>query len=471
MNIFSWFRRIVKVPFRKAGSRRKAGRLPLRLLVDHLEDRIAPSVSWNIAGSGNWDNPANWSSGQVPGPSDDVVISTAGSATITIQTGDSLVVNSVTTGANDTLSFTGGSLTIGANSTLSGPLSMTGGTLTATGSSVNLTANGSTTISEASLFAIGGATLSLPQMTSYTAANFATFQADGAGSVLDVSALTTVTQQGNWKINATNGGEVKLTGMTSLGNFADGTVFITDTGGSTLLDSNVATLDGDSVMLDGTDAGVASGWTTFTNGTLTLTGAAPATTVTLSGVTDADGSSFDVSGGATLNLPMVTSYTGQVVNPLVSNGVASVLQASGAGSMLSLAGLTNLMGAPLGFSSVTDVQALAGGAVELPALTQISGGDVVLKSDGSNSLLSVPALTSFATAAGLQTTEFPSTLQISNGGGVQAGSLGTFTNGNLTVTGDSASLPTLSDFDDSNVTVQGGGSLTLTSTHRGQRHS
>ena len=82
----------------------------------------------------------------------------------------------------------------GGSSTFSGTLSMTGGSLVASGIGTSLTASGTTTIAAAYLIAQGGATLSLPGLTNYSS-NGAYFQATGANSVLDVSALTTVTQQ------------------------------------------------------------------------------------------------------------------------------------------------------------------------------------------------------------------------------------------------------------------------------------
>ena len=67
--------------------------------------------TWNTT-SGNWSVGANWQGGQVPGPSDTVVINTAAAATITIQAGDNIQIQALTTGSNDTLSFTGGSLIV-----------------------------------------------------------------------------------------------------------------------------------------------------------------------------------------------------------------------------------------------------------------------------------------------------------------------------------------------------------------------
>ena len=184
-----------------------------------LESRqILSTVYWNNPDGGNWDSGANWSTGQTPGQGDTAVINTAATAIITIQSGDNIQVQSIMTGSTDTLSITGGALTVTAgDSTLSGSLSMTGGSLTASGSGVNLTAS-TTTVSAASLYAEEGATLSLPRMASYASDNNTFFQADGANSVLDVSALTNVTvAAGHFLANkATDGGTLNLGGLTSL---------------------------------------------------------------------------------------------------------------------------------------------------------------------------------------------------------------------------------------------------------------
>ena len=76
-------------------------------------------------------------------------------------------------------------------------------------------------------------------------------------------------------------------------------------------------------------------------------------------------------------------------------------------------------------------EALAGGTVTLSALQTINTGTVVLESDGANSVLNVAALTSFAEANGWTY----STLQSSNGGTVNDGSLASLSNVNLNVAG------------------------------------
>ena len=98
-------------------------------------------------------------------------------------------------------------------------------------------------------------------------------------------------------------------------------------------------------MLDGTGMWSSSQITNFTNGTLTLSGT---NTVALS-LTDADGSSFEVSGGATLILSDLASYAPPVDYPCT-------LQASGMGSVLSLPKLTSLTGATTGYFSAAQVQ-------------------------------------------------------------------------------------------------------------------
>ncbi len=165
----------------------------LRPSLEPLESRqLLSTIDWIGPGT-NWDTGSNWSGGNVPGPGDSAVIDTATPATITIQSGDNIQIQGITTSGTDTLSIAGGALTVTAGqSTLGGPLSMIAGSLTASGSGASLTANGSTTASGTSFYADSAATLSLPQMLSYTSDN-STFWAEGAGSVLDVSALANLT--------------------------------------------------------------------------------------------------------------------------------------------------------------------------------------------------------------------------------------------------------------------------------------
>jgi hypothetical protein len=77
------------------------------------------------------------------------------------------------------------------------------------------------------------------------------------------------------------------------------------------------------MTIDGTDAQVADAWTSFTDGSFSVTGGS----YSLPGLTDIDGSSLYVSNGGTLALPGVTSYAPSY-NTLSADGYGSVLDLS-----------------------------------------------------------------------------------------------------------------------------------------------
>ena len=206
---------------------------------------------------------------------------------------------------------------------------MTGGSISAAGAGTVVTVSGTTTISAASLYAGDGATLSLPNLTSFSS-NQSTFQVDGTGSVLDVSALNNVTQQGPLWLEATHGGTLELSDLASLTSTQG--VFITDTGGSTMQDGDLTDLDEVGVTIDGTDAQVATAWTTFT-GSITLDSG----TQTLPNLATASFSGLQLDAGSTLDLPVATAS-------VTDTGDMAI----GAGSTLSVAGtLTLTSGATL----------------------------------------------------------------------------------------------------------------------------
>ncbi len=134
----SWFRRSLierldrlqhSLPRRKRIKHRPARDA---LVVESLETRMVPaSIQWINAGAGQWDVPANWSTGSLPGPADDVVINTPAAATITIQSNDRIAIHSITTAANDQLAMTGGQFLFTGNSTLGSGLSLSGGAFNA----------------------------------------------------------------------------------------------------------------------------------------------------------------------------------------------------------------------------------------------------------------------------------------------------------------------------------------------------
>ncbi len=102
---------------------------------------LLSSVAWTGGGDGtSWTDPGNWSDDAVPTSSDDVQITLSPSPTIEIDSGDQSV----------------------------GSLTMTGGTLTVENAGVSFTVTGATAVSNTSLYAQDGATLALPQLTTFT---------------------------------------------------------------------------------------------------------------------------------------------------------------------------------------------------------------------------------------------------------------------------------------------------------------
>lgn len=120
------------------GSRRYA-----RLALERLEKRLAPAqVSWAVDANGFWDAPANWSTGAVPGPNDDVVIDRpAGDYTVTVRQGVS-TVHSITARERLTVGVSGG----GVSLTVTGPVDATAGLTVAYATLAGATVSAGTTI-------------------------------------------------------------------------------------------------------------------------------------------------------------------------------------------------------------------------------------------------------------------------------------------------------------------------------------
>src|SRR5579883_1712484 len=114
-------------PARRRSPRGDASRF--QPVVESLEGRLVPStVHWINPAGGDWADAANWDTGNLPGPGDDVVIDTWGGATITHAAGQDSV-HSLT--SRNPLNLSGGSLELAADSTLA-ELDLSGGTLTGT---------------------------------------------------------------------------------------------------------------------------------------------------------------------------------------------------------------------------------------------------------------------------------------------------------------------------------------------------
>ena len=243
-------------------------------------------------------------------------------------------------------------------------------------------------LTEVDLYAQSGGTLAMPALTSYSGVNFAsdTFETDNAGSVLDLTHLTTLTGATNFNllyINA-NGGTVKLGNVTTDGG---GTIRATANGGTVDLsklsrffsdsqyDSELTAENGGQVLTPSL--------TTLDFVTLTAhdTGA-----ITTSALTDIDGASLYAEGGDTLAFPSLTSYSG-------TNSNSSTFETDNAGSVLDLSHLTTLTGFATNFN-ILYVNANSGGAVNLSGVTSNPGNSIRFTANGANSSINLTQLPS-----------------------------------------------------------------------------
>jgi hypothetical protein len=329
-----------------------------------------PIVSW-IGASGDWKTPANWSTGVIPVPNDDVVIDVVlNSLTIVHSSGTSTIRSLQCT---ETLNLSGGSITVTSGaSQVSGALTIAASSsLTANGANVVLTVSGTVAADGASLNARNGATLSLPGLRTYQAAAGcagATWQANGAGSVLDLPGLTNLVGgfcSGLAPLNmqALAGGQVLLTNVTTI---PDSTVSVLAEGANSVVAlPELADFQGSKYPLSLETRG---------GGNILVPQLAHASQMNL-----------HASGGAILSLLALRSYQN------AAGCADATWQASGAGSVLDLSGLTNVVGGTCG---TLNVQALSDGQVILTNVTSMANGKVSVLADGANSVVDFSGLSS-----------------------------------------------------------------------------
>jgi len=254
-----------------------------------------------------------------------------------------------------------------------------------TGGSVALTSL--TNIDNASLYVNGGQVLSVPLVRSYqkTGCAFPTWQANGVGSVLVFPGLTNLTASScnPLAVQAYAGGRVVLTNVLSMDGdinvLADGTNSVVDLSRLALLTvvnggASFTARNGGSVLMPQLPSAPQVSLTVGTGGNLMLTS-----------LTNIDDASLYVSGGQVLSLPLVRSYQ--------KTGCASpTWQASGAGSVLTFPGLTDLQSTSCNWFYV---QALSGGHALFGALETILDGNGSFVADGSGSVIDLSRLSGF----------------------------------------------------------------------------
>jgi hypothetical protein len=175
-------------------------------------------VSWVNKGSGYWDVPSNWSSGQVPQPGQDVTIDVSASITVTYRTGTT-TVNSLH--SKESLVISGGLLSITNPSDVAGNLTLSNGTLDGSGDiqvSGLLTWSGGSMTGSGHTQATGGLAItggSSKTLNGRALDNLGTATwsgtgniASGNGSVLTNAAGATLTIQNNQSLQFSLGGAI-----------------------------------------------------------------------------------------------------------------------------------------------------------------------------------------------------------------------------------------------------------------------
>jgi len=173
------------------------------------------TVVWIGSNSGFWDDAANWSAGRVPQGNEDVVINVTPGGVIEHRNGDT-AIRSLTT--NATFRLSGGTLSLAAESSITGALSLVGGALDGTGTLTLLgTGNrwdggamrgsGTTRIVSGADFLITGRQGALI-LADRTLLNEGTAVVDRGGSFMDsavinLSGAVNIRNTGNFEIRST----------------------------------------------------------------------------------------------------------------------------------------------------------------------------------------------------------------------------------------------------------------------------
>jgi hypothetical protein len=389
--------------------------------------RLLATVDWIASGGGDWNYGANWSTGNVPGPNDNAVINLPGSPQILIDNAPA-TVQSVT--STDPISISSnGSLTVSSSSTISGGLTMTGGSITATGSGTNFTVSGPTSISGGQFYAQNGGDLSFENLSQFTVPPggiSVVFISSGSGSQINLPALESIDATANnvhMIFTSSSGGSINASSLTEL-NFntqtgsqinigADGSNSVIDfpaltsligadvfgndsvyqsiginiaTGGD-FIAPHVVSLQGTDFSIDGSNDSFLNQLTSFTDGVLTIDGGS----WTLNSLSDITGSGISVSSGGSLSAPAVTSYSNPTYFGNPYYGAAS-FSVDGSGSSLILSNLSTVNN----INNNLTFQATDGGSLSAPALTSLNdpANDVLITigSLGANSSIDMSGL-------------------------------------------------------------------------------
>ncbi len=414
--------------------RRSRTALRYHLGIEVLEDRrLLTPVIWMTPAGGDWEVPGNWSTDQLPGPQDDVVINALNPGAIVTHSQN----------VTDTIH----SLTAAAPITLSGgEIDLSGGTSTAG------------LLSDSSPFSLAGGTLSLASVQAGT-----TLTASAAGATLDRLTLGGSLSVSSTVIRVTGGltfasgaqatvgdashtGEIDFQGDQSIGgtgNFSFGSGGTSGEGGILKVLGNVTL--GPGITVHGTNGTINIQTGSLLNeglidsdggGTLTVSGSTGTSwTNAPSGTLKADG------GTLTLGDAWNNAGTLAVINSRLNLGgsfsTAGLGSYTRTGGTINLTGTLNNTGATLILDAATGSWNLEDGTLEGGALATLDGNDLATGEYGG----SLAGLTLGATVAGQAE---PGNLLVATGGVTVTGGL-TLANGTV-VKIDAASFQPLISF-------------------------
>ncbi len=337
----------------------------------------------------------------------------------------------------------GGSILTGALTTLNR------GDLQLDDNKSSITTSKIASITSSNLYVYGGGDMTFPALTQFSQPNGATIQASGAGSVLDLSKLTSLvgaTGYSSLNINAQAGGKVNLSGVTGQ---PSGRIYANAQGINSVIDlSKLPELQSDSQYDSGFEAGaggsiLTGALTTLNRGDLQLDD--NSSSITTSKITSITSSNLYVYGGGDMAFPALTQFS-------QPNG--ATIQASGAGSVLDLSKLTSLVGATA-YSSL-NINAQAGGKVNLSGVTSQPSGRIYANAQGTNSVIDLSKLPELQSDS-----QYDSGLEAGAGGSILTGALTTLNRGDLQVDDNKSSIATsqISSITSSNLYVYGGGDM------------
>ncbi|MCB9949900.1 MAG: VCBS repeat-containing protein [Planctomycetaceae bacterium] len=367
------------------------------------------AVSWTGAGDGSsWSDFSNWSGNQVPSADDDVSIDAPGS---TINIASHVSIRSLQSNAHVSVESNWSLVLTAGTSTISGELSCVLATLQVLGSGTSLSVTGAISGDEASFIVRDGGMLSLAGLTSYAGGTVNNYRpqmrAEGSGSVLDVSNLTNLigkTAYNHMDVRALSGGTIKLNGLTSISqgyldvwsegaaSFIDlsaltewnskGASYLQAIGNGTILAPNlkrmidiIATLRPNGILST-------EQWESTNGGTVVADGV----NVVLPNLVAGDQTSFIARNGGGLTLPALSSYAAGGYN-----GYTPQFKAEGAGSLLDLSSLTDLVGKTA--YNYMYVRAFSGGRLVMNSVTSIDDGYLDMWCDGEESFIDASGLT------------------------------------------------------------------------------